>query len=103
MHAAQYEELMKERDALKSFSEAYQKQVSEMLGNPYGSNDGQQFVNNVGMNQPVPVGGGVLNQFTEPAQPSYYQNLNQFAPVGGGSQFINSNTLNPVSYNNNFM
>lgn len=107
MHAAQYEELMKERDALKQFSEAYQRKVSDMLRNPYGSYG--QLVNHTGLNQPVPiVGSGGPNQFTEPAtdgvaQPSNYQNLNLFAPAGAGLQFMNaSNTLNPENSYNNF-
>ncbi|KAF3454885.1 hypothetical protein FNV43_RR05333 [Rhamnella rubrinervis] len=36
---AQYEELKKERDALKLFSEAYQKQVADMIRNPYGGRE----------------------------------------------------------------
>lgn len=108
MHTAQYEELKKERDALKQFSEAHQRQVSEMLRNPYGSYG--RLVNHTVLNQPVPnMGSGGPNQFTEPAtdgvaQLSNYQNLNLFAPAGAGLQFMNANnTLNPEnSYNNNF-
>ncbi|XP_060668109.1 basic leucine zipper 61-like [Ziziphus jujuba] len=93
---AQYEELKKERDSLKQFSEVYQQQMSEMLRNGPAM---YQMVNTMSLNQSARG----LNQFPEPVNPPNHQNLNQFAP---GLQFINinnnNNTPNP-DHSYNFM